>query len=69
MGMYLAFAYFEFRDSGDLVLPIIGLPDRIHLLSTPTLASALVFALVLSASLGAAVYWLIFRPSSIWCSK
>lgn len=62
MGMYLAFAYFEFRDSGDLVLPIIGLPDRIHLLATPTLASALVFALVLSATLGAAVYWLIFRP-------
>jgi branched-chain amino acid transport system permease protein len=62
MGAYLAFAYFEFRDKGDLVLPVLGLPDRVHLLPTPTLATALVFALVLSAALGAAVYWLVFRP-------
>lgn len=62
MGTYLAFAYFEFRDRGDLVLPVLGLPSRIHLLATPTLASALVFALVLSASTGAVVYWVVFRP-------
>ena len=40
MGMYVAFAYFEFRETGDFVLPIIGLPDRVHLLARPTLASA-----------------------------
>ena len=62
MGAYLAFAYFQFRDTGDLVLPIIGLPARIHLLRTPTLATALLFALVLSALLGLATYWLVFRP-------
>lgn len=62
MGMYVAFAYFEFRDNGDLVLPVVGLPARIHLMPTPTLAAALVFALILSALLGLAVYWLVFRP-------
>lgn len=60
MGMYVAFAYFEFRDQGNLVLPIIGVPARIHLLDTPTLAAALVFATVLAAVLGLVVYWLIF---------
>ncbi|NLV55023.1 MAG: ABC transporter permease [Acidimicrobiales bacterium] len=62
MGMYVAFAYYEFRDSGELVLPILGLPDRVALLPAPTLATALVFALVLAAALGLAVYWLVFRP-------
>lgn len=62
LGMYVAFAYYEFRDKGNLVLPIIGLPARIHLLDTPTLAASLVFAAVLSAVLGLVVYWLLFRP-------
>ncbi len=62
MGMYVAFAYFEFRDQGNLVLPIIGTPERIHLLDTPTLATALAFALVLSVALGLAVHTLVFRP-------
>jgi branched-subunit amino acid ABC-type transport system permease component len=62
MGTYVAYATFEFRDSGDLVLPVLGLPARVHLLPTPTLAASLVFALLLSSALGLAVYWLIFRP-------
>src|SRR5699024_6271625 len=62
MGTYIAYAYFEFRDKGDLVLPILGLPDRVHLLPTPTLAAALVVALVLGALVGLAVYGLVFRP-------
>ena len=62
MGTYVAYAYFEFRNTGDVVLPVLGLPDRVHLLPTPTLAAALVFALILSAVLGLAVYWLVFRP-------
>ena len=48
MGMYVAFAFFEFRETGDLVLPILGLPGRVHLLARPVLASALVFAIVLA---------------------
>lgn len=62
MGMYVAFAFFEFRETGDLVLPILGLPARVHLLARPTLASALTVAVVLGAAVGAVVYALIFRP-------
>ena len=62
MGMYLAYAYFEFRATGDLVLPVIGLPSRFHLLTRPTLASALSVVLLLGIALGVAVYWLVFRP-------
>jgi branched-chain amino acid transport system permease protein len=62
MGMYVAFAYFEFRENGDWVLPIIGLPDRIHLLARPTLSSALAFATILAVVLGLVVYGLVFRP-------
>ena len=62
MGMYVAATYFQFRETGDLVLPLIGLPSRVHLLARPTLATALVFALVLAAAVGLAVYLLVFRP-------
>lgn len=62
MGMYIAFAYFQFRDTGDLILPIIGLPSRVHLLATPTLFTALMVAVLLAAGLGVLVYWLVFRP-------
>ncbi len=62
MGMYVAFAYFEFRETGDLVLPILGLPDRVHLLARPTLASALATALLLAIAVGLVVYVLVFRP-------
>ena len=61
MGMYVAFAYFEFRDNGDVVLPVLGLPDRVNLLPAPTLETALIFAAVLAALLGLAVYGLVFR--------
>lgn len=62
MGMYVAFAFFELRATGDLVLPILGLPARVHLLTRPTLATALLVALVLGALVGLIVYLLIFRP-------
>lgn len=62
MGMYVAYAYFEFRATGDLVLPLIGLPARLHLLNRPTMVSALVVALVLAAVVGLLVYGLVFRP-------
>ncbi|MEO6627968.1 MAG: ABC transporter permease [Aquihabitans sp.] len=62
MGMYVAFAYFEFRNNGDVVLPILGLPARFNLVPAPTLATSLVFALVLAMLVGLAVYGLVFRP-------
>ena len=62
MGMYVAFAFFEFRATGDLVVPLIGLPSRVHLLARPTLSSALAVAMILAAVLGLVVYGLVFRP-------
>lgn len=61
-GTYLAFVFFELRQSGDLVLPILGLPARIHLVDRPTIATALVVCMVLAALVGLAIYGLVFRP-------
>ena len=61
MGMYLAHAFYEFRETGDLVLPIVGLPARIHLLPRPTVATAILVLTLYAALLGTAVYLLIFR--------
>ena len=74
LGMYVAFAYFELRRTGDLVLPILGLPDKVNLfpvetdpatgLAThvPTELTALAICLVLGAGAGLIVYLLVFRP-------
>lgn len=62
MGMYVAYAFFEFRETGDVVLPLLGLPARIPLVPRPTLATALIVAVLLGAAVGALVYVLVFRP-------
>jgi branched-chain amino acid transport system permease protein len=69
MGMYVAYVYYTLRNftlgtsqlGGDLVVPIIGLPTRVHLVDRPTVATALVIALVVAAVLGAVTYGLVFR--------
>jgi branched-chain amino acid transport system permease protein len=70
MGMYLAYAYYGLRNynlasterGGDLVLPVIGLPSKVHLVDRPTVATALMIVILLGALLGAIVYGLVFRP-------
>ncbi|MSO86928.1 MAG: ABC transporter permease [Acidimicrobiia bacterium] len=62
IGMYVAFAYYELRRSGELVLPILGLPGRVRLVDQPTVATALIISLLVAAAVGAAVFLLIFRP-------
>ncbi len=62
MGMYVAFAFFELRATGVLVLPVIGLPARVALVPRPTLVTALSVTLVLAALVGLLVYALVFRP-------
>ena len=42
---------------GDLVLPFLGLPERIHLLPTPTLAASLVQDLINAGVVQAALSW------------
>jgi len=61
MGMYLAHVFYEFRETGDLVLPIVGLPARVHLLARPTVAAALAIVVLYAAIIGAATYVMIFR--------
>ncbi len=70
MGMYVAYAYFSMRNfavhstelGGDLILPILGLPARVHVIDRPTVATALTVAILVAAVLGALVYGLVFRP-------
>jgi len=64
VGTYLALVYYEFRATGDIVQPFLlpFAPSRFHLLDRPVVASALIVTLVISALVGVATYWLIFRP-------
>ncbi|UDY37946.1 ABC transporter permease [Dermatobacter hominis] len=61
-GTFLAYAYFEFRDRGDLVLPVLGLPDRIRIIPTPTIGTAIVVLALYAAALGVVIHLLVFRP-------
>ncbi len=60
--MYVTYQYAELRAVGDLVLPVVGLPPRIHLTDSPSFALALTVSLAMAALGGLAVYFLIFRP-------
>ena len=70
MGMYIAYVYYTLRNfdlsgsgrGGDLILPIIGLPTRVHIVDRPTVVTALVIALFVAALVGTVVYGLVFRP-------
>ena len=53
VGMFVAFSYYELRATGDLVLPIIGLPERFHLIDRPTVSTALIISLIYAAAIGA----------------
>jgi ABC-type branched-subunit amino acid transport system ATPase component/branched-subunit amino acid ABC-type transport system permease component len=61
LGMYVALTYFELRETGDLVLPVLGLPARVHVVDTPTVATAMTVAVVLSAVLGLVLHFGVFR--------
>ncbi|WP_239307854.1 MULTISPECIES: ABC transporter permease [unclassified Frankia] len=60
--MYVTYQYAELRDVGDLVLPVVGLPPRVHLTDSPSFALALTVSLAMAALGGLVVYFLIFRP-------
>jgi len=70
MGMYVAYTYYGLRNfgsartgtGGDLVLPVIGLPAKVHVVDRPTVITALMIALVVAVALGTVVYGLVFRP-------
>ena len=60
-GAFLTYAFFEFRETGDLVLPVAVPVIRLHLVPQPTVGTALGYIVVYAALLGAAQFWLIFR--------
>lgn len=64
LGTYSAFAYFRFRTTGELVLPVLGLPSSVRVpgLPRPTVAAALAVVLVLAAAMGAFLALVVYRP-------
>ena len=61
VGTFLAFAFYEFRETGDLVLPWPGIAHRVQLLPRPTVATALVLFVIYGALLGLLLQQLVFR--------
>ncbi|HEX8770720.1 MAG TPA: branched-chain amino acid ABC transporter permease, partial [Acidimicrobiales bacterium] len=62
MAMYAAYVFVELRKHGDLVLPVVGLPGRLHLFGRAPLLVAVVIALLVAGGLGLLVYVLVIRP-------
>ena len=54
MGMYIAYVYYTLRNfdlgstdrGGNLILPIIGFPTRVHIVDRPTVVTALLIAFI-----------------------
>lgn len=61
MGMWGAYVCTELRQTGDLVFPVIGVPDRVHLGDEVPLVLAVGLGLVASALVGLAAHGLVFR--------
>lgn len=62
MAMWGAYVFSELRSSGDLVVPVVGVPARLHLAERPSLALALSLSLGAAGLLGLLVYAVVFRP-------
>jgi ABC-type branched-subunit amino acid transport system ATPase component/ABC-type branched-subunit amino acid transport system permease subunit len=62
LGLWGAFVVDELHKTGDLVLPVLGVPGRVHLGTSIPLAAAVVAGVLSSAVLGALVHLLVFRP-------
>jgi branched-subunit amino acid ABC-type transport system permease component len=60
--MFPAIVYAELRRSGDLLLPVIVIPDRYELAAPMGLVPAAAIAIAIGALISAAAYMLIFRP-------
>jgi ABC-type branched-subunit amino acid transport system permease subunit len=63
IAMMSAYWYTEFRTTGQLVLPVVGLPDRITISSGGLAAIwSAALAVVLTTLLGLVIYLAVFRP-------
>jgi branched-chain amino acid transport system permease protein len=61
MAMYGAYVYDELRKTGNLVFPVFGIHDRVHL-GTPPFIACFVIGVAFSAVLGLVVHFLVFHP-------
>jgi ABC-type branched-subunit amino acid transport system ATPase component/branched-subunit amino acid ABC-type transport system permease component len=64
MAVWGAFVCDEMRRRGDLVLPVLGLPDRIHIADGPPLAVAIIAGVASAAVIALIVNALVVRPMS-----
>jgi branched-chain amino acid transport system permease protein len=62
VGTFLAFSFYEFRETGQVVLPWPALPNRFDLVPRPTVATAETVYVVYGALLGLVLYLLVIRP-------
>ncbi|MGI9033419.1 MAG: ABC transporter permease [Acidimicrobiales bacterium] len=62
MAAYSTYVFVELRTSGDLVLPVVGLPARLHLADRLSFWPSLAVAAVAAGALGLVVHALVFRP-------
>jgi ABC-type branched-subunit amino acid transport system ATPase component/ABC-type branched-subunit amino acid transport system permease subunit len=57
-----AFTYAELRSAGNLVIPVVGFKDRVHVAQSVGSFWALAIALFSAVLLGALIHFLVFRP-------
>jgi len=62
MAMIASFQYHELRQHGDLVMPWVGLPSRVHIGDDLSMWVALPIVLVLSSLLGLLLFVAVYRP-------
>jgi branched-chain amino acid transport system permease protein len=62
LGTYCAFAFYQFRVSGLLVLPVIGLPSEIDIGGVPTVGTAFVACIAMAALMGLFLALVVYRP-------
>lgn len=62
LGLWGAFVYDELNKTGDLVLPVIGVPGSVHLGTSTPLIVSLILGVLSSAALGVVAHLLVFRP-------
>ena len=63
LAMFIAYVYIGLRETGELMLPVVGIPHNIAVFSSGIgTAPAFLLSLLYAAILGLAVYLVIFRP-------
>jgi ABC-type branched-subunit amino acid transport system permease subunit len=63
IAMFIAYAYIDLRNTGHLMLPVVGIPYRVRVFGDgiATLPAFLI-AMLYAAALGLLIFFLIFRP-------